>query len=112
MPSLEDIAEEGVAGGGGEELEEGPDGERNLGLLVILLAPELPDSLRMAAVALLVPSAGETGGMAGLFEGGVLLPPWGPGVPAPPLLGLLSPNLSLYKAAEEPRLLFPLDFCC
>ena len=104
MPSREDMAEEGVAGGGGEELEEGPEGYLNLGLLLMLLAPEFPESrLTAAALALVAPlSWGEAGGSV---VGGVvlllLLPP-----------GLLSPNLSLYKAADDPRLLFPLDFCC
>ena len=32
MPSRDDMAEDGVAGGGGEELEEGPEGYLNLGL--------------------------------------------------------------------------------
>ena len=32
VPSLDDMADEGVAGGGGEELEEGPEGYLNLGL--------------------------------------------------------------------------------
>ena len=34
MPLRELMAEEGVAGGGGEELEEGPEGYRYLGLLL------------------------------------------------------------------------------
>ena len=55
VPSRDDMAEDGVAGGGGEELEEGPEGYLNLGLE---LAPPpgaaavpllLPDSLLMAA---------------------------------------------------------------
>ena len=93
VPSREDRADEGVAGGGGDELEEGPDGYRNLGLL--LLAPLLPLSLRTA----LESAAGEAGGM--LAEGDVVLLP-----------GLLRPSLSLYKAADDARLLvtFPLDF--
>ena len=47
MPSLEDIADEGVAGGGGDELEEGPDGYLNLELL-------LPDGRLLELAALLL----------------------------------------------------------
>ena len=43
MPSRDDMADEGVAGGGGEELEEGPEGYLNLELL-------FPEGLRLAAV--------------------------------------------------------------
>ena len=77
MPSREDKAEEGVAGGGGDELEEGPEGYLNLGLL-LLLAPELPESRRTT----LTLSAGDAGGMV---VGGVVLL-------SPP--GLLRPSLS------------------
>ena len=62
VPSLDDMAEEGVAGGGGEELDEGPEGYLNLGLVFPVAAaaaaaldepaavpPLLPESLRMAA---------------------------------------------------------------
>ena len=55
VPSRDDMAEDGVAGGGGEELEEGPEGYLNLGLVLGPLpgaAPVpllLPDSLLMAA---------------------------------------------------------------
>ena len=67
VPSRDDMAEEGVAGGGGEELEEGPEGYLNLGLLelppgvtppmgALEGAPPdvpvlLPESLLMAAEA-------------------------------------------------------------
>ena len=60
VPSLDDMADEGVAGGGGEELEEGPEGYLNLGLefppaivaaeaALAEVPPLLPESLRMAA---------------------------------------------------------------
>jgi hypothetical protein len=60
VPSRDDMAEEGVAGGGGEELEEGPEGYLNLGLELPVALPAaldppaevpllLPESLRMAA---------------------------------------------------------------
>lgn len=35
VPSLDDIADDGVAGGGGELEEEGPEGYLNLGLLLL-----------------------------------------------------------------------------
>ena len=65
MPSRDDMAEDGVAGGGGEELEEGPEGYLNLGLELAPPGPDavpllLPDSLLMAAeveLALLEPPA-------------------------------------------------------
>ena len=74
VPSLELMAEEGVAGGGGLLLEEGPEGYRYLGLLLpegLLDCPEAEPSVL----------AGE----AGVRVGGVVLLL---------LLGLLSPNLS------------------
>ena len=59
VPSRDDMAEDGVAGGGGEELEEGPEGYLNLGLELLVAAATfdvptavpllLPESLRMAA---------------------------------------------------------------
>lgn len=90
MPSRELMAEEGVAGGGGEELEEGPEGYRYLGLLLPegrLDCPPAPDWLPPPSVV-----AGE----AGVMVGGVVLLL---------LLGLFKPNLSRYRAAEDPKLL-------
>lgn len=48
VPSRDDMADEGVAGGGGEELEEGPEGYLNLELL-------FPEGLRLAAVVVAAP---------------------------------------------------------
>ena len=92
VPSLEDMADEGVAGGGGEELEEGPDGYLNFELL-------LPEGL--LELLLFVPSAGETGVCKLAGAGGVVLLLLLLGPP-----GLLRPNLSLYKAADDPKLAF------
>ena len=77
------MAEEGVAGGGGLELEEGPEGYRYLGLL-------LPEG------RLDCPEPSVVAGEAGVMVGGVVLLL---------LLGLFKPNLSRYRAAEDPKLL-------
>ena len=92
VPSRDDMAEEGVAGGGGEELDDGPEGYLNLGLL-------LPEGL--LELLLFVPSAGETGVCKLAGAGGVVLLLLLLGPP-----GLLRPNLSLYKAADDPKLAF------
>ena len=78
VPSLEDMADEGVAGGGGEELEEGPDGYLNFELL-------LPEGLLLELAAAPFSAVCE-GDMGGIMVGGVVLVLW--------LLGLFKPNLS------------------
>ena len=83
MPSRDDIADEGVAGGGGEELEEGPEGYLNLELL-------FPEGLRLAAVVVAAPFStvlrDVAGDMGVTVVGGVVLVLW--------LLGLFRPSLS------------------
>ena len=94
------MADEGVAGGGGEELDDGPEGYLNFGLLLpegLLELLLLPVSAPAAAFV-----AGETGVCCP--AGGVVLLLLLLGPP-----GLLRPSLSLYRAADEPRLLL-VDF--
>ena len=95
------MADEGVAGGGGEELDDGPEGYLNFGLLLpegLLELLLLPVSAPAAAAFV----AGETGVCCP--AGGVVLLLLLLGPP-----GLLRPNLSLYRAADDPRLLL-VDF--
>jgi hypothetical protein len=100
VPSRDDIADDGVAGGGGDELEEGPERYLNLGLVLLLF----PDGLLVeepggGAEA----STGVVGGVAELLFTLLLA------AVAPP--GLLSPNLSLKRATEEAVELFDAVGC-
>ena len=96
------MADEGVAGGGGEELDDGPEGYLNFGLLLpeglleLLLLPVSAPAAFVAGETGVCCPAGPAGGVVLLLL--LLGPP-----------GLLRPSLSLYRAADEPRLLL-VDF--